>query len=63
MEETIDYTTDEGASLIAAQVQRYWHERGYFNVEAFVSDAVRSGRQSFSSVRSNLVNGLPPVLP
>lgn len=45
---------------IAKQVEKYWARRGYPSVKAVVEKAVSPAGEPTYSVRSNLVNGLPP---
>lgn len=47
-----------GAQLLADHIQAWWHERGFYKVA--VEWFQVPGQLSFG-VRSNLVNGLPPL--
>lgn len=52
-----DYFSAFGANVLARLIQKYWHDRGFTNVQA--ERAPIPGFDTYC-VRSNLVNGLPP---
>lgn len=54
-----DFFTARGARAIADHITAYWHERGYKSVKAY---AVQRPDSSDYDVRSNLVDGKPPVI-
>jgi hypothetical protein len=61
-----DYTCRQGAEAIAAEVRSYWTSQGYLGVQTWVEGKHRkhggaSHRDIVWCVRSNLVNGLPPL--
>ena len=62
-----DYTTHEGAKVLAKHIEQYWADCGYPGVKcrleskaATVDEDGRASRGASFMVRSNLVNGLPP---
>lgn len=58
--ETPNFTSSPiESAMLAEWVRDYWRERGYLNVKTWVA---RNGKDELPtySVRSNLVNGLPP---
>jgi hypothetical protein len=68
---TRDLITREGATELAAELDLWWHSRGFYTVRHTVewiafdrSSGKRSDQLGRSSgawiVKSNLVNGLPP---
>ena len=55
-----DYTSHDGAKLLALMIVGSWRARGHGNVTAEAVPAGMLGNQTVWSVRTNLVNGLPP---
>lgn len=59
LSELTDFLTSKGANAICDHLRAYWQERGF----AIVAHAIRrEGSENEYDVRSNLVNGLPPVV-
>jgi hypothetical protein len=64
---TRDLTTQAGAETLAAELNAWWHRRGYTNVQhwaEWLAFARKRGDQLGRSsgtwvVRSNLINGMP----
>jgi hypothetical protein len=47
--------------MLAAEIEEFWHERGYPQAHAWVeAGPVIHKTTHIYSVRTNLVNGLPP---
>lgn len=69
-----EFLTRDGAFKCAKRIEQFWHERGFTWVTAYIEQVVFAGkaRVEFLSssekergcyqIRSNLVNGLPPVV-
>ncbi len=61
----MNYRTKAGALLLAAQIEAYWIARGYLGIETSVARyaAAPSNSDKFIgwSVRSNIVDGYPPL--
>lgn len=57
MTERIDYTTPEGAQLLAGKITHYWYERGH-TVTCKIIPPLQ-GDRGWWTVRSDMVNGLP----
>ncbi len=54
-----NYLTDKGAAAsLAANINDYWHQRGFEHVSAWI-EPMRSKGADMWSIRSNLINGLP----
>jgi hypothetical protein len=56
---TQDNYTKHGAGVLAALVEKYWHERGHPQVKA--ERYALDGLPNTWGVRSNLVAGSPPA--
>lgn len=60
-----DTFSEEGANRLAATIRGYWAKRGRADVKVRVEEHVfradAAHRASIFVVRSNLINGLPPV--
>lgn len=54
-----DYYTSYGAGVLAKQIETYWHKLGHGGVR--VERYALPGLDGTFGVRSNLVNGLPPI--
>lgn len=54
-----ELTTKDGATALAAELDAWWHSRGFPQVSHFVVRVNDSGW----GVRSNLVGGVPPRAP
>ncbi|MBI1339651.1 phosphoglycolate phosphatase [bacterium] len=59
-----DFCTEDGARRLKARIEEYWAERG-FNVSINLVEAgfVAAMRSARTDVRSNMVNGMPPLRP
>jgi len=60
-----DLTTEAGATVLARQIDAWWHARGFPQVRHWAERVpVRRGRKGHGSttwvVRGNLAGGLPP---
>lgn len=53
----VNYSNAFGTNVLARLIQKYWHDRGFTNVQA---ERVQVPESDTYVVRSNLVNGLPP---
>lgn len=59
-EVTSELLNRDGAHRLRSRLERYWHDRGFDHVEVTVV-AMNYKRFALYAVRSNLVNGLPPI--
>lgn len=60
-----EFLTRDKAFSLSKRIEQYWHERGFTWVAAFIEPVGVSGpghERGCYQVRSNLVNGLPPVV-
>jgi hypothetical protein len=64
-----DLSSEEGARLLAYELDQWWHARGFTQVQHWIehrfyqpkrSGAEGKDRAGIWAVKSNLVNGLPP---
>ena len=63
-----DLCSEAGARWLAVQLDGWWHERGFWQVAHWAEPAqgnrrYTEERRRLWCVRSNLVDGLPPLLP
>jgi hypothetical protein len=49
-----------GSQELARRIKAYWYDRGHVDVETTVELVARTQGDPLYSVRSNLVNGMPP---
>ena len=54
-----DSLTKFGAGLLAAAIEKFWHDRGHGNVKAQRYEI--ADHEGVYGVRSNLVNGKAPL--
>ena len=53
--------TKDGAEMTAREIERFWHKQGYPQVKVSTYHPRNDDRGVFS-VRSNLINGMPPII-
>lgn len=56
-----DYTTKQGAEILAHKIRKFWLDRGYFVEVSVVPVPLSSAADAAIEycVRTNLINGLP----
>lgn len=57
----LDNLTRAGADELAQKLDRYWHSRGAKHVRHEVIKIDDQRGQGVFAIRSNLINGMPPV--
>ena len=57
-----DFCTEHGAQRLKDKIEEYWRNRG-FDVSIDLVDAgfIPAMRSARTDVRSNMVNGMPPI--
>jgi hypothetical protein len=63
MERSCDYFTWTGANYLADQISAYWAAKPYKGLEVRVlqGEKIPGDRSAVFVVRSNMINGLPPL--
>ena len=63
----LDAMTESGARRLCNTIEAAWRKAGHDNVKAWTEAMkVQRGKthlETYYSVRSNLINGLPPITP
>jgi hypothetical protein len=58
---TRELCSHKGAERLAAEIEEWWHRRGYPQVKAWVDGtAFVSDKGNVYTVRTNLIRGMPP---
>jgi len=52
-----EYTSEQGARGLAMSIEKTWWDRGFPAVRAWIAT-----QDGYWTVRSNLVNGMPPAV-
>ena len=61
----IDYSMRENASILANRIIEYWKKKGYevkVGIEPFMQSVYKYDRRVNFTIKSDLINGLPPGL-
>ena len=54
--------TETGARRLCRTIEAAWRKAGHDNVKTWI-EVLKTHRDTYYSVRSNLINGLPPITP
>lgn len=59
-----DYCSKDGASRLQKMIIEFWRKKGYdVNIELVNEGFVSTMRSARTDVRSNMVNGMPQMVP